>query len=62
MPSTRKQKAKEKRSRQLAIMFDVENVDIMLSSYSRGEDRKIKAKMNYIQTQGQADLNKVQIL
>ena len=39
MPSTRKQKAKERRSRQLEMLSDVENVDIMLGSYSReGED------------------------
>ena len=34
MPSTRKKKAKERRSRQLDIMSDVENVDVMLGSYS----------------------------
>ena len=34
MPSTRKQKAKERRSRQLDIMSDVGNVDVMLGSYS----------------------------
>ena len=34
MPSTRKQKAKERRSRQLDIMSYVENVDVMLGSYS----------------------------
>ena len=39
MPSTRKQKAKEKRSRQLVIMSDVETVDVMLGSYTRNEDR-----------------------
>ena len=39
MPSTRKQKAKERRSRQLDIMSDVENVDIMLGSYSRDDER-----------------------
>ena len=38
MPSTRKQKAKERRSRQLDIMSDVENVDIMLGSYSRDDE------------------------
>ena len=38
MPSTRKQKAKEKRSRQLDIMSDVENVDVMLRSYSRNDE------------------------
>ena len=39
MPSTRKQKAKERRSRQLDIMSDTENVDIMLGSYARDEER-----------------------
>ena len=39
MPSTRKQKAKERRSRQLDIMSDVENVDMMLGRYSRDDDR-----------------------
>ena len=39
MPSTRKQKAKERRSRQMDLMCDVENVDIMLGSYSRDEKR-----------------------
>ena len=39
MPSTRKQKAKERRSRQLDIMSDVENVDIMLGSYDRDDER-----------------------
>ena len=39
MPSTRKQKAKERRSRQLDIMSDVENVDVMLGNYSRNDER-----------------------
>ena len=38
MPFTRKQKAKERRSRQLDIMSDVENVDIMLRSHSRDDE------------------------
>ena len=38
MSSTRKQKAKERRSRQLDIMSDVENVDVMLGSYSRNDE------------------------
>ena len=37
MPSTRKQKAKERRSRQVDLMSDTENLDIMLCSYSRNE-------------------------
>ena len=38
MPSTRKQKAKERRSRQLDMLSDAENVDIMLGSYSRDDE------------------------
>ena len=38
MPSTRRQKAKERRSRQLDMMSDVENVDIMLGSFSRDDE------------------------
>ena len=38
MPSTRKQKAKERHSRQLDMLSDVENVDIMLGSYSIDEE------------------------
>ena len=37
MLSTRKQRAKEKRSRQVDLMSDSENLDIMLGSYSRNE-------------------------
>ena len=38
MLSTRKQKATERRSRQMDLMSDVEIVDVMLGSYSRDED------------------------
>ena len=38
MPLTRKQKAKERRSRQLDMLSDVENVVIMLGSYSRDDE------------------------
>ena len=34
MPSTRKQKAKEKRSRQSDVMSDLENMNVMLGNYS----------------------------
>ena len=37
MPSTRKHRAKERRSRQADIMSDVENLDVMLGSCSRNE-------------------------
>ena len=39
MPSTRKQRAKKRRSRQLDMMSDVANDDIMLGSYSRDDER-----------------------
>ena len=38
MPSTRKQRAKERRSRQIDMMSNVENVDITLGSYSRVDE------------------------
>ena len=47
MPSTRKQKAKERRSRQLDMLSDVENVDIMLGSYSR-EDEENNISVNEV--------------
>ena len=34
MPSTRKQKAKEKRSRQSDVMFNLENMKVMLGNYT----------------------------
>ena len=37
MPSTRKQKAKERRSRQSDLMSDIENLDVMLGSYQRDD-------------------------
>ena len=37
MPSTRKQKATKKRSRQLDVMSDLENTGIILGNYSRNE-------------------------
>ena len=39
MPSTRKQKAKEKRSRQSDVMSDIENLDVMLGNYANGDSR-----------------------
>ena len=38
MPSSKKQKAKKKRSRQSNVMSDMENVDIMLGKYSRSDE------------------------
>ena len=44
MPSTRKQRAKERRSRQLDMLSDVENVDIMLGSYARDDEENIASE------------------
>ena len=48
MPSTRKQKAKERRSRQLDIMSNVENVVVMLGNYStiNQDDDSSEAEIN----------------
>ena len=37
MPSTRKQKAKEKRSWQSDVMSDLDNIDVMLGVYPRNQ-------------------------
>ena len=37
MPSTRKQKAREKRSRQSDVMFDLENMNVMLGNYQENQ-------------------------
>ena len=39
MPSTRKQKAKEKRSRQSDVMSDIENLDVILGNYANSDIR-----------------------
>ena len=43
MPSMRKQKAKEKRSRHSDVMSDIENLDVMLRNYTHGENRDQEA-------------------
>ena len=42
MPSTRKQKAREKRSRQSDVKSDIENLDIMLGNYHESEQVRDK--------------------
>ena len=37
MPSTRKQKAREKRSRQSGVMSDLENTNVMLGNYPENQ-------------------------
>ena len=49
MPSTRKQKAKKKRSRHSDVMSDIENLDVMLGNYTTGEIR------------GQEDVDQIEI-
>ena len=44
MPSTRKQRAKEMRSLQMDMMSDVENVDAILGSYSRDDEKNDHSK------------------
>ena len=43
MPSTRKQKAKEKRSRHSDVMSDIEYLDVMLGNYTNSENRDQEA-------------------
>ena len=43
MPSIRKQKAKEKRSRHSDVMSDIENLDVMLGNYTNSENRDQEA-------------------
>ena len=43
MPSTRKQKAKEKRSRHSDVMSDIENLKVMLGNYTNSEIRDQEA-------------------
>ena len=39
MPSTRKQKANEKCTRQSDVMSDIENLDVMLGNYANSDIR-----------------------
>ena len=45
MPSTRKQKAREKRSRHSDVMSDIENLDVMLGNYQR-ENNEFRSENN----------------
>ena len=45
MPSTRKQKAREKRPRQSDVMSDIENLDVMLGNYQR-ENNEFRSENN----------------
>ena len=48
MPSTRKKKAKEKRSRQSDVISHLENVDVMLGAYSWNEIDSILENENEV--------------
>ena len=61
MPSTRKQKAKEKRSRQSDVMLDIENLDVMLGSFQRDnsevQDRASENEMDLGSNRREESLN-----
>ena len=59
MPSTRKQRAKEMRSLQMDMMSDVENVDAILGSYSRDDEKNDHSKKKQIRNQGPVGHSKV---
>ena len=61
MPSTRKEKAREKRSRQSDVMSDIENLDVMLGSYQRDkcevQERNSENDMNLMSNRQEEGLN-----
>ena len=59
MPSTRKQKAREKRSRQSDVMSDIENLDVMLGSYQR-ENIEFRSENNENTLDQRSDEREVQ--
>ena len=56
MPSTRKQKAREKRSRQSDVMSDIENMDVMLGNYQESYKIRDEILVTRILNQSQRDL------
>ena len=58
MSSIGKRKAKERRPRKLDIMSDVENVDVMLGSHSRDQDRNNQSEDELNRTLVQVGHNK----
>ena len=52
MSSTRKQKAKEKRSRQSDVMSDLENWDVMLGNFPEKSLKYKEKMMKMEETQG----------
>ena len=57
MPSTRKQKAEEKRSRQSDVISDLENMDIMLRFYSKND---LHCQSEEKETEGDLESNRLQ--
>ena len=46
MPSTRKQKAKARKSRELDMLSDYDNMDVMLEGNSNSIDRELDSLIN----------------
>ena len=63
IPSTRKRKAKERRFRQLDIISDVENADVMVGNYLRENERNYQSdsdlNLDPVSLQSQRDSNVV---
>ena len=62
MPSTRKQKTKEKRSCQSDVMSDIESLEVMLGSYQRDnrevQERTSENEMNLESKRREESLNR----
>ena len=61
MPSTRKQKAKDRKSREMDMMSDFENLDVMLGSTNNNPiERELTEAIDQSSTHGDADTNAYQ--
>ena len=61
MPSTRKQKAKARKSREMDMMSDFENLDVMLGSSNNNPiERELAEAIDQSSTHGDADTNAFQ--
>ena len=61
MPSTRKQKAEEKRSRQSDSRSDIENVDVTLGFFLTLNLMSKKKKVKLVLTKGQEECKEIQM-
>ena len=61
MPSTRKQKAKSRKSREMDMMSDFENLDVMLGNSNNNPiERELAEAIDQSSTHGDADTNAYQ--